>query len=269
MESVTNLEQLFSLLWTDYCAFNPKAKRIHQLLVDRGEKIENDHIALRTFKHPRLGIAHLAKTFERFGYQAKQEYIFKEKKLYAKHWEHKDPSQPKIFISELETEKLSQGLQKIVAGLIEQIPDSFLNREDVVTAGRPWKVSHADFVTLANESEYAGWMACHGFRPNHFTVFFNQLKGFKTLPELNQFLRQSGYQMNTSGGEVKGTPAELLEQSSTMAEEVEVQFTDGKFTVPACYYEFAKRHADPKTGKLYQGFVAASADKIFESTNRM
>ncbi|MGL4837356.1 MAG: DUF1338 domain-containing protein, partial [Shewanella sp.] len=35
---------------------------------------------------------------------------------------------------------------------------------------------------------------------------------------------------------------------------------------PSCFYEFALRY--PKAnGELYTGFVAASADKIFESTN--
>ena len=37
--------------------------------------------------------------------------------------------------------------------------------------------------------------------------------------------------------------------------------------VPSCYYEFAKRYSD-STGQIYQGFVTASADKIFESTNK-
>ncbi len=32
------------------------------------------------------------------------------------------------------------------------------------------------------------------------------------------------------------------------------------------FYEFAKRYPTAN-GKLYQGFVAASADKFFESTN--
>lgn len=46
----------------------------------------------------------------------------------------------------------------------------------------------------------------------------------------------------------------------------EVNFSDGKKQIPSCYYEFAKRYKD-SDGKLYQGFVAKSADKIFESTN--
>ncbi len=58
----------------------------------------------------------------------------------------------------------------------------------------------------------------------------------------------------------------LLEQSSTLADEAVAEFTDGDQLIPSCFYEFALRYAMPN-GKLYTGFVAASADKIFESTN--
>ncbi|MDP5190382.1 DUF1338 family protein [Rheinheimera baltica] len=51
-----------------------------------------------------------------------------------------------------------------------------------------------------------------------------------------------------------------------MADLHPVQFSDGMATIPSCFYEFATRY--PMTnGLLYTGFVAASADKIFESTN--
>jgi len=59
----------------------------------------------------------------------------------------------------------------------------------------------------------------------------------------------------------------LLEQSSTMADKVKVQFINTDAEVPSCYYEFAKRYPD-SSGNLYQGFVSKSADKIFESTNK-
>jgi len=36
--------------------------------------------------------------------------------------------------------------------------------------------------------------------------------------------------------------------------------------IPSCYYEFARRYED-KNGELYGGFIAKSADKIFESTD--
>ena len=57
-----------------------------------------------------------------------------------------------------------------------------------------------------------------------------------------------------------------LEQSSTMADMAEVEFTNSKVKIPSCFYEFAKRYP-LESGELYTGFVAASADKIFESTN--
>ncbi len=80
------------------------------------------------------------------------------------------------------------------------------------------------------------------------------------------YLKKEGYRLNNSGGEVKGTPAQLLEQSSTLADQVDVEFQEGRFSVPSCYYEFAKRYHDTD-GKLFSGFIAESADKIFESTN--
>jgi hypothetical protein len=72
--------------------------------------------------------------------------------------------------------------------------------------------------------------------------------------------------MNTSGGEIKGSPEQLLEQSSVLADTQELEFREGTHTVTTCYYEFAKRYP-MENGELYNGFIAASADKIFESTD--
>jgi hypothetical protein len=51
-----------------------------------------------------------------------------------------------------------------------------------------------------------------------------------------------------------------------MADIVTVDFIEGQYEIPSCYYEFAQRYPDTD-GKLYGGFNAKSADKIFESTN--
>ena len=45
------------------------------------------------------------------------------------------------------------------------------------------------------------------------------------------------------------------------------EFSDGTRTIPACYVEFALRHPDAD-GALFGGFIADSADRIFESTDR-
>lgn len=263
------IQKLLDLMWKDYCELNPAAKKIHDLFVAEGETVLNDHIALRTFNHPRLGLMSMAKQFEQMGYvMAKNEYHFTEKKLYARHWEHPDETLPKIFISELELEKVSPFIRDTVNKLVEQIPDSAIKSETFSMSGRPWEMSYKLYSELAKESEYASWVAAHGFRPNHFTVFINPLKKFNDILTLNKFITSKGFALNKSGGEVKGTPADYLEQSSTMASEIPVKFTDGTHNIPGCYYEFAKRYP-LENGKLYQGFVAKSADKIFESTNKV
>ncbi len=101
------LETSSRKMWVDYCQLNPAAKRIHDIFESEGETVLNDHIALRTFNHPRLGIESLAQQFKKYGYQEKGDYVFVEKKLFAKHYEHPDQNMPKIFISELELEKVS------------------------------------------------------------------------------------------------------------------------------------------------------------------
>lgn len=259
---------LFSQLWTDYLALNPGAKRLHAALEEREGKVINDHIALRTFNLPGIGIDTMAQPFEALGYVAKDDYTFTEKKLYARHYEHSsDPLQPKVFISELLLEKVSQELNREVQNLIASVPDQIWHSKPLPILGRPWNLPHSAYQKMYSESEYAAWTCAYGFRANHFTVFFNSLKSFKDLNELNQFIKSLGYSMNNSGGEIKGSPSDYLEQSSTMAEEAIVSFSDGNFQIPSCYYEFAKRYPLPQ-GQLFQGFVAKSADKIFESTNK-
>lgn len=263
-----SLETLLEKMWVDYCELNPAAKRIFDIFTSEGETVLNDHIALRTFNHPRLGLESLARHFKKYGYVEKGEYTFVEKKLFAKHYEHPNGEMPKIFISELELEKVSPFVRDTVNKLVEQLPDSLIESETFPMCGRPWKMTHALYAELAKESEYASWVAAYGFRPNHFTVNINGLKKYNDILVLNEFVKSKGYVLNKAGGEVKGTVEDHLEQSSTMASEIPVKFDDGTFNIPGCYYEFAKRYpmAD---GRLYTGFVAKSADKIFESTNRV
>ena len=88
----------------------------------------------------------------------------------------------------------------------------------------------------------------------------------KNIETVNQFLKDKGFELNTSGGEIKGNEDVCLKQSATMANIVDWEFNGGKHPIRSCFYEFAERFA-MDNGELYQGFVAASADKIFESTN--
>jgi hypothetical protein len=256
--------ELLDELWRDYVATTPQAARIQHLLAERGEAVRNDHVALRTFNLPGIGIADLARPFEALGWQLQDDrYRFEDKKLVARYWRHADPALPKVFISELCVEELSAGGSQIVNGLVRQIPASF---SLTPWAGRPWQVRRAEYETLLIESEYAAWVAAFGFRVNHFTVAVNALTTFPDLQSLNAFLIDHGFALNQAGGAIKGTPAQRLEQSSTLADTIAVDLAGETVRIPSCYYEFARRYPLPG-GELFQGFVPASADKIFESTN--
>jgi hypothetical protein len=264
---MARINELLERLWIDYRTLNPQAGAIHALLESRGERIVNDHIALRTYGDPRIGLEALSAPFVREGYEPRGDYSFPEKKLDARHFEHPAGTLPRIFISELRLESFSADFQATVKRLIDAMPAGLPGRWDFPVAGRPWSVSWSDYESLRGESEYGAWLAAFGFRANHFTILVNELKSFKTLADLNALLKRNGYKLNSAGGEIKGSPAVYLEQSSTLADVAEVSFTDGAHRIPACYYEFALRHPMPD-GRLYSGFVEKSADKIFESTDK-
>ncbi|MBL3555153.1 MULTISPECIES: DUF1338 domain-containing protein [Marinobacter] len=263
----TDRDTLFGRLWDNYCEVTPSAEDIHRLLDDtQGGEIVNDHIALRTYNLDKVNLDKLAAHFLALGYREGGEYHFEAKKLYARHYEHPDPSAPKVFISELLVEQCSEPLQAVVRNLVSKMDPAAVTADNFLYSGRHWDLNYRTYQAMLEESEYAAWVAAWGFRANHFTVSINALSRFKTVTEINQVLKDNGYRVNSSGGEIKGSPEELLEQSSTMADRAEVQFSDQTAAIPSCFYEFALRYPKPD-GQLYSGFVAASADKIFESTD--
>ncbi len=257
---------LLDALWRDYTAITPQAARIHARFTARGETIVNDHVALRTYGRPGLGVDALARPFVARGWAPRDAYRFADKHLRARYYQHPDAALPKIFISELCVDELAPRAAAIIDGLIATLPPGFGDRDDLPSAGRPWPIDHATYRTLLDDSEYAAWVAAFGFRVNHFTVDVNRLTSFADLAAVTTFLADAGFELNRAGGLVKGTPAEHLEQSATVADAIDVEFTDGVHRVPSCYYEFAKRHRLP-SGELFHGFVPTSADKLFESTD--
>lgn len=266
----TDIDSLFTHLWNDYVTITPSAHKIHALLAgeEASNEIVNDHVAFRTFNLGKTSLDKLAAHFLALGYEEKGQYNFEAKKLSAKHFEHADDTKPKVFISELRVEELSDTAQKIIHALVDQMDADAVNAENFLYSGKHWDISRADYDTLLSESEYAGWLAAWGFRANHFTVSVNHLTSTQSLTDVNTLLKEAGFVLNTSGGEIKGGADVFLAQSSTMADRAEVAFSDAPLSIPSCFYEFAQRYTLPD-GKLYQGFVAASADKIFESTNAM
>lgn len=263
-------QDIFENLWEDYLKQNPETKKVYDLFQCEGERVINDHIAFRTFDHPKVSVDVLAKPFIEAGYEKKGDYLFEAKKLVANHFEHKtDIEAPKVFISALQPQYFSEFTQKTIQEAIDRIPEGFDDSANFLWSGSLWgKPNYDTYLKLREESEYAAWLYVYGYRANHFTVNINALKKHTDIYELNQFLRDHGFIILESGGEVKGTPEELLEQSSIRAGKIAVDFEEGPREIPSCFYEFAKRYKDEK-GILYTGFIAKSADKIFESTDNV
>ena len=262
------LKTLLGHLWKDYVSMTPQAEDIRELLAERGEVFENDHIALRTFNLEAVSLRKLSLPFLGLGYQFTGEYHFEKKKLYARCYSHPSGKFPRIFISELLTEEFSDEFQAKVKSIVDELPEK-VTASQLLQAQNIWpKVSFEDYSSLLQESEYGAWLAAFGIRANHFTVSVNALKSFGNLPSLNAFLKSRGYKRNGGSREIQGSAEQFLEQSSTVASRIPWQFKDEVIKdIPSCYYEFAIRYPVPGTWSLYDGFISQSADKIFESTN--
>jgi hypothetical protein len=260
--------EIFEKLWEQYSGENPSAKQISDLFQNLDERVVNDHVAFRTFDDPRVNIDVIARPFLEAGYVPTGEYYFEVKKLRARHYELPGEAEsPRVFISELILEEFSEDLRQTVRSQLDAVPVELLTSPELIFHGTlSSSISYDVYESLRKESEYAAWLYAFGYRANHFTVSINYLSRFERMEAVNDFLKENGYPLNSSGGEIKGSPEQLLEQSSTLADRVEVRFTDGVHTIPGCYYEFALRYPDAH-GRIFSGFIAGSADKIFESTD--
>ena len=63
-----NAKVFFDQLWADYIAMAPKAAKIKELFEHRGEVVNNDHIAFRTYGLDPIGLETLEKPILALGY---------------------------------------------------------------------------------------------------------------------------------------------------------------------------------------------------------
>lgn len=264
----TRIEHFFAALWADYVAIAPSAALIHSMFRERGERVLNDHVAFRTFSGPQIGIEALEPHLLALGYSRHDPYRFEAKRLDAWSYLPPDPKFPRIFLSELKREEFGGEVRNIIDRLASSISEEAAVSLDVFHGGRLWPgITLREYETLAEESEYAAWLASLGMHANHFTISVNELVQTPTLESVLDYVEAAGHPISVAGGRVKGSAEVLLAQGSTRADRVAVELADGLLEVPTCYTEFALRFRD-EAGELYQGFVPASADRIFESTKR-
>eukprot|EP01024_Parvocaulis_polyphysoides_P022623 TRINITY_DN2096_c0_g1_i1.p2 TRINITY_DN2096_c0_g1~~TRINITY_DN2096_c0_g1_i1.p2 ORF type:complete len:300 (+),score=37.61 TRINITY_DN2096_c0_g1_i1:161-1060(+) len=275
------LDNMLSVYWNR----NPTAKKAFEFtrkMQKQRQEIPLDHVAFRTFGVQGMGVDSLAPIFMEEGYSVGGTLEFPVKKLRAT-W-YQPPKElydylPRIFISELKVEELSPEAQDIIFRYLSPITPATHEQvsKSAATGQLLWSTpEYEDFENLNNESEYGGWTLTNGYAVNHATVSVHNLDGLQNgLQNLNEFLQAEGFVLNQSGGAVKISSDGGLLQSSTMADKMIFEFKDGiKREISSSYIEFAERVVLKEFQNLNEireihrrdGFEAASADKIFEST---
>lgn len=293
-DKLETLQSVLDGLMRRYQARVPDVEKIIQTMLEEeviGEPgdIQNDHIAFRTMGVEHLGVTSLEKIFLHYGYERRDPYDFPAKKLSAHWYSPPEPHFPRVFISELRVDELSDKAQRIIRSYTDEVtrdPVGDLNLDDAVQVDAflhspLWRLpSLADYERLADESEYAAWVIYNRYYLNHFTISVHTLpRGYDTVPSFNTFLESHGVTLNDSGGKVKVSPDEKLLQSSTVAKMIEAEFADGETkAISGSYVEFAERRVldeyqdlpKEEVGREHrrEGFEAGNADKIFESTYR-
>ncbi|MEP2237131.1 MAG: DUF1338 domain-containing protein [Maribacter sp.] len=291
-EQNTALDKVLTALFLPYKKSVTDVEKITKAMIGANmiaseNEIVNDHIAFRTLGVPNLGIASFEKIFLHYGYTKMDSYHFAAKKLDAYWYAPPSPEYPRIFISELRVQDLSSQSQRIISEYTNPIntdPIDNIDLDDTKAVGdffyKPlWKLpSLADFQQLSEESEYAAWVIYNRYYLNHYTISVHDLPSpYNSLEVFNEFLEGLGIVLNSSGGIIKTSKDGLLRQSSSVAEMVDATFAHNeKMKISGSYVEFAERSVLPEFESLdkneiqrehrREGFEAANADKIFEST---
>ncbi|GFP86152.1 hypothetical protein PHJA_000759000 [Phtheirospermum japonicum] len=280
---------ILSTIETVYLNRNPTAKAILELVssVDHDDRICYDHFAFRTFAVDGHGIDSMAKLFLDFGYVKREELRFPAKKLKAFWFSPPNVPHiangplPRIFISELLVDQMSPEAQEIIRKYTKLSGNGNMHAALASALGcLTWdKPSYSEFEQLAKESEYAAWTLVNGYALNHVTISAHRLKShLRNIRNLNQFIEENGFKLNSEGGILKVSPDGLLLQSSTVADSNSFEFAEGiSESIPRSYIEFAERLVLPQFKNLPEdkveefhrrdGFEVGNADKIFESTS--
>ncbi|MEK7661769.1 MAG: DUF1338 family protein, partial [Pseudomonadota bacterium] len=175
----------FDALWDDYIQLSPRAVAIRDLF--GGKAVRNDHVAFRTFAYPSIAIADLEVFLFAMGYQRHSVYQFADKHLSACAYTPSSNNDPLIFLSELHIDQLPFEAGQIVLRLLSRL-DAPPQDESVFYSGRLWPLlSWPDYQILSASSEYAAWLALHGFHANHFTIALHSIN--QSLPAVVAHLR--------------------------------------------------------------------------------
>lgn len=270
---MSEIRALLDSLWDEYVGRVIYARRYRDEILRRGGTVVNDHIAFRTLNigmpegYP-SGIAGIERAFLPLGYKPKGSYIFSDKHLTAKHYEHSDPDLPRIFISQLEVRQLPEVVRVCInLGVGAMTEDSYDPENPRALFTRPWLPPEEKAIKIISEvSQYAAWTLLHGNAVNHFTAYVNK-QNVKEWPDIDTTVRgliDLGIPMKDK---VEGEPGSILRQSATKPVIEKVPIREGIVEWPYAYYEIAER-GYTEDGKLFTGFLGSQATHLFEMTKQ-
>ena len=288
----STMTKILDELFSTYSERVPNVRKITSEMVKNGmvkdqNEIINDHVAFRTMGVKNLGINSFEKIFLAHGYEKRDFFHFKVKKLDAYWYAPPTPDLPRIFISELKVDLLSKKVRKIIRKYTDSVisdPVDQINLNDAEAVSRFfqntfWELpSIEDYELLLAESEYAAWVIYNRYYLNHYTISVHDLPdAYCSLERFNEFLKSIGIVLNSSGGEIKISKDKLLRQSSSVANKIIANFSGNETReIAGSYVEFAERgvlqqfthlpKSEITREQRREGFETGNADRIFEST---
>ncbi len=251
MNLPTPAHPLLDALWRDYARDVPAVQTFARLC---GGSFENDHVALRTLKRARApagsGIDVFASVFARLGWRHGGDYTFDDVHLRAIHMVQ--PGLPRVFISELDVDKLPIAAQD---GLARLAPDAAPPIDRALLPAwfcAPPPPRACDLDAVAAHSQYGAWLLAFGRRVNHFTGRVDDVAVWQ------QRMRGNGVAMKD---DIEGGVDGELRQTATQAARVDVRLADGSVRrLPYAYFEIAQRRVG------FDGFLRAQARQLFDMT---
>lgn len=280
------------LLWKDFIQDIP---RFYGVFKNKLPAL--DHFAIIDLSGSNCGISYLQNILERIGFEKRGSGFLSEKAndfiWLAEPNVEKKPADlilPQVVIADFRSDMLSKRNQEIINKYASQTApfdfeylDRLLSKqteENQLKAAefifsylkqRPWNLPTVDeFNSVSDENQLIAWVLALGRKVNHFGVNISLLGEFQSLAEFNRKIAsENGFLLNNQNGEIKGNKAVMLQQSSSIGQEITVQLKDGEIKLHDSFLEFVWRFSNKSSPKLfgdyYMNFIPEHADNIIES----
>lgn len=294
--------KLIENLWQSYKTSNAHARVIETALLNRGENIVLDHLAIIDLPGKHTGIPTLSQIFSALGLVVQgNDYLSEKQNEFTWMVEIDALDQaaarvmPQVVIADFHLDELPIRIKNIIEKYTAHISESplktiqklsgqvyqgdtqaevkLLNLLNNYFSQRDWPLpSLQDLKEVHEANELLAWTLAFGRIPNHFTIAVHLLNNFKSLEEFNRFITHDlKLALNLNGGVIKGNKTTGIAQSSTAGELMSLVLNETQFQIPDRFMEFVWRY--PKNplktpilwSDYFTGFVAHNADRVIES----